>query len=201
MANKRSSGRPKGKDSTLVRETYINAARSHFTEHGYSAASLSTIAKEAGYTPTALRHYFPDKTQLYSDVFATTSNEVYPQIVQHLYSPTMAEAIEGSMLRMFQISKDLPNHTDFLSRVPVELRKHPELKERVQVRENFSEFFYSSLIALGRKTGELESLTDELNVKFFRIAMQGWIYEGHYSKNLNLTTQVALVKLLQRLQV
>jgi hypothetical protein len=111
----------------------------------------------------------------------------------------MTEAIEGSMTRMFQISKDLPNHTDFLSRVPAELRKHPELKERVEVRENFTEFFYSSLIALGRKTGELESLTDEFNIKFFRIAMQGWIYEGHYSKNVNLTTQEALVKLVQRL--
>jgi len=199
MADKRSSGRPTGKDSTLVRETYINTARSHFTRFGYSSASMSTIAKEAGYTPTALRHHFSDKTDLYSAVFAATSNEVYPQIVQHLYSSTMTEAIEGSMTRMFQISKDLPNHTDFLSRVPAELRKHPELKERVEVRENFTEFFYSSLIALGRKTGELESLTDEFNIKFFRIAMQGWIYEGHYSKNVNLTTQEALVKLVQRL--
>ncbi len=199
MGNKRSSGRPIGKDSALVRETYISTARSHFTRFGYSAASMSTIAKEAGYTPTALRHYFPDKADLYSSVFAATSNEVYPQIVQHLYSPTMAEAIEGSMTRMFQISNDFPNYTYFLSRVPDELRKHPELKGRIEVRENFAEFFYSSLIALGRRTGELESLTDEFNIKFFRIAMQGWIYEGHYSRNLNLTTQEALVKLLQRL--
>jgi len=83
--------------------------------------------------------------------------------------------------------------------VPSELRKFPELSDRVEVRENFTEFFYSSLIALGRKTGELENLTDELHIKFFRIAMQGWIYEGHYSQNVNLTTQTALVKLLQRL--
>tara|TARA_B100001778_G_scaffold71888_1_gene57254 strand:+ start:3450 stop:4049 length:600 start_codon:yes stop_codon:yes gene_type:complete len=199
MADKRSSGRPVGKDSTQVRETYINKARASFTEYGYSAASMSNIAKDAGYTPTALRHYFSDKTELYSAVFAATANEVYPQIVQHLYSSTMAEAIEGSMTRMFQISKDFPTHTHFLSRVPAELRKHPELKERVEVRENFTEFFYSSLIALGRKTGEIESLTDEFNIKFFRIAMQGWIYEGHYSRNVNLTTQIALVKLLQNL--
>ena len=199
MADKRSSGRPFGKDSSLVRENYINTARSHFIKHGYSAASLATIAKEAGYTPTALRHYFSDKTELYSAVFAATANEVYPQVVQHLYSPTMAEAIEGSMTRMFHIDRDFPNYTEFLSRVPAELRRHPDLKGRVEVRENFTEFFYSSLIALGRKTGELESLTDEFVIKFFRIAMQGWIYEGHYSNNVNLTTQTALVKLLQRL--
>ena len=36
MVDKRSSGRPMGKDSTKVREAYINTARSHFTEYGYS---------------------------------------------------------------------------------------------------------------------------------------------------------------------
>ncbi|MGB1649893.1 MAG: TetR/AcrR family transcriptional regulator, partial [Acidimicrobiales bacterium] len=160
---------------------------------------MSTIAKDAGYTPTALRHHFPNKVELYSAVFAATANEVYPQIVQHLYSPSMAQAIEGSMANMHRISNDSPEYTYFLARVPSELRKFPELRDRVEVRENFTEFFYSSLIALGRKTGELESLTDELHIKFFRIAMQGWIYEGHYSQNVNLTTQTALLKLLQRL--
>ncbi len=199
MVDKRSSGRPMGKDSTKVREAYINTARSHFTEYGYSQASMSTIAKDAGYTPTALRHHFSNKLELYAAVFASTANEVYPQIVQHLYSPSMAEAIEGSMTTMLHISINSPEYTYFLSRVPSELRQFPEIRERVEIRENFTDFFYSSLITLGRKTGELESLTDEAHLKFFRIAMQGWIYEGHYSQNVNLTTQVALVKLLQRL--
>ena len=199
MVDKRSSGRPTGKDSTEVRDAYIKAARIHFTENGYSNASMSTIAKDAGYTPTALRHHFPNKIELYSAVFAATANEVYPQIVRHLDSPSMAQAIEGSMANMHRISNNSPEYTYFLARVPSELRKFPELSDRVEVRENFTEFFYSSLIALGRKTGELENLTDELHIKFFRIAMQGWIYEGHYSQNVNLTTQTALVKLLQRL--
>ena len=199
MVHKRSSGRPTGKDSTKVREAYIKTARFHFTENGYSRASMSTIAKDAGYTPTALRHHFSDKMELYSAVFAATANEVYPQIVRHLYSPSMAQAIEGSMANMLELSNNSPEYTYFLARVPSELRKFPELRDRVEVRENFTDFFYSSLIALGRKTGELASLTDELHIKFFRIAMQGWIYEGHYSQNVNLTTQVALVKLSQRL--
>jgi len=199
MVDKRSSGRPTGKDSTKVREAYIKAARFHFTETGYLRASISTIAKNVGYTPTALRHHFPNKVELYSAVFAATANEVYPQIVRHLDSTSMAQAIEGSMANMLRISNNLPEYTYFLARVPSELRKFPELRNRVEVRENFTEFFYSSLIALGRKTGELESLTDESHIKFFRLAMQGWIYEGHYSQNINLTSQVALVKLLQRL--
>ena len=199
MVDKRSSGRPTGKDSTKVRDAYIKTARFHFTENGYSRASMSTIAKDAGYTPTALRHHFSDKMELYSAVFAATANEVYPQIVRHLYSPSMAQAIEGSMANMLELSNNSPEYTYFLARVPSELRKFPELRDRVEVRENFTDFFYSSLIALGRKTGELASLTDELHIKFFRIAMQGWIYEGHYSQNVNLTTQVALVKLSQRL--
>ncbi|MGB0763292.1 MAG: TetR/AcrR family transcriptional regulator, partial [Acidimicrobiales bacterium] len=75
MVDKRSSGRPSGKDSTKVRDAYIKAARIQFTENGYLNASMSTIAKDAGYTPTALRHHFPNKVELYSAVFAATANE------------------------------------------------------------------------------------------------------------------------------
>ena len=199
MVERRSSGRPLATDSSVARASFINTARTHFSKFGYTRTAMTSVAKEAGYTPTALRHYFEDKADLYAAVFAATSNEIYPQIVQHLQSPTMAEAIEGSMSRMLRISQEFPEYIDFLYRTPSELHRHPELRERVEVRESFQEFFYSSLISLGRRTGELNNLTDELQAMFFRTVMQGWIYEGIFSRNITLTTQIALVKLLRRL--
>ena len=199
MVERRSSGRPLATDSSVARASFINTARTHFSKFGYTRTAMTSVAKEAGYTPTALRHYFEDKADLYAAVFAATSNEIYPQIVQYLQSPTMAEAIEGSMSRMLRISQEFPEYIDFLYRTPSELHRHPELRERVEVRENFQEFFYSSLISLGRRTGELNNLTDELQTMFFRTVMQGWIYEGIFSRDITLTTQIALVKLLRRL--
>ena len=84
MVDKRSSGRPTGKDSTEVRDAYIEAARIHFTENSLFECINVNHSKDAGYTPTALRHHFPNKMELYSAVFAATANEVYPQIVRHL---------------------------------------------------------------------------------------------------------------------
>ena len=199
MVESRSSGRPLATDSAVARVAFIKVARTHFAKFGYTGTAMTSVAQEAGYTPTALRHYFENKAELYAAVFATTSNEIYPQIVQHLHSPTMADAIEGSMGRMLEISKEFPEFIDFLYRTPSELYRHPELREKVEVRESFQEFFYSSLISLGRKTGELNKLTDELQIMFFRTVMQGWIYEGIFSNDITLKTQIALVKLLERL--
>ena len=199
MVKSRSSGRPLATDSAVARAAFIRVARTHFAKLGYTGTAMTSVAQEAGYTPTALRHYFESKADLYAAVFAATSNEIYPQIVQHLDSPTMADAIEGSMSRMLEISKEFSEYIDFLYRTPSELHRHPKLREKVEIRESFQEFFYSSLVSLGRKTGELNHITDELQIMFFRTVMQGWVYEGIFSRDITLTTQIALVKLLRRL--
>ena len=66
---------------------------------------MTSVAQEAGYTPTALRHYFENKAELYAAVFAATSNEIYPQIVQHLHSPTMAERSSSDLKRISRIHR------------------------------------------------------------------------------------------------
>jgi len=199
MATKRLSGRPLNEDSVETRSTFIESGRRFFSLHGYQGAAMSSIAKDAGYTPNALRHHFADKADLYVAVFADTVNDIYPKLVVHLYSETFEQAVQGSMSEMLRLAKEYPDHMDFQSRAPDEFRKHPELAERIKIRDNFMEFFYASLIALGRKTGELGNLSDETLTVFFRNTMQGWIYEGYYSRDLQDTTQSALIKLARHL--
>ena len=199
MATKRLSGRPVNEDSVETRSAFIESGRRFFSLHGYQGAAMSSIAKGAGYTPNALRHYFADKADLYVAVFADTVNDIYPKLVAHLYSETFEQAVQGSMSEMLKLAKEYPDHMDFQSRAPDEFRKHPELAERITVRDNFQEFFYASLIALGRRTGELGNLSDQTLNVFFRNTMQGWIYEGIYSRNLQDTTQSALIKLARHL--
>ena len=170
-----------------------------FSLHGYQGAAMSSIAKDAGYTPNALRHHFAYKADLYVAVFADTVNDIYPKLVAHLDSETFEQAVQGSMSEMMKLVKKYPDHMEFQSRAPDEFRKHPELAERIKIRDNFMEFFYASLIALGRRTGELGNLSDQTLNVFFRNTMQGWIYEGVYSRNLQDTTQSALIKLAHHL--
>src|SRR3954453_8097895 len=48
----------------VTRQRLVNAATRAFAERGYRAASLDSVAAEAGVTRQSLLHYFPSKTDL-----------------------------------------------------------------------------------------------------------------------------------------
>lgn len=53
------------------REALINAAAAEFDEHGYAAASLSSIAGRLGRTKGSINYYYPSKTSLAAAVVET----------------------------------------------------------------------------------------------------------------------------------
>jgi AcrR family transcriptional regulator len=55
--------RPAGSDT---RGTILTAARAEFAERGYEAASMRSVARRAGVDPALVRHYFPDRTELFA---------------------------------------------------------------------------------------------------------------------------------------
>jgi TetR/AcrR family transcriptional regulator len=60
---KRAPGRPVG-DTANIRTRLLDAAIACFVREGIAAASLRSIATEAGVTPAMLHYYFGDKPQL-----------------------------------------------------------------------------------------------------------------------------------------
>lgn len=52
--------------SNARREIVLNAARTTFFEQGFEGASMREIAKQAGYTPGAIYHYFKSKEEVYA---------------------------------------------------------------------------------------------------------------------------------------
>lgn len=202
MSKSRPAGRPSSENALDSRKEFINSGREHFSNYGFKGASFTSIAASANYTPTAIRHHFPEKGDLYAAVFSATSNTVHPRVVQHLYSETLDDAINKVMKEMVEIENEFPTHMAFLSRAPYEFRKHPELRNRIEVRDNFHSFFFPQLIELGRSSEELPysmDLSDETLTVFFFILLQGWIYESHYSRNVNLTLYSAVSKLIKQL--
>lgn len=65
---KRRVGRPKGGGGIEARESIVRAARKLFSENGYRATSMSSIAAEAGLSQTGLVHHFPAKDDLLMEV-------------------------------------------------------------------------------------------------------------------------------------
>ena len=55
--------RPAGSDT---RGAIVAAARAEFAERGYEAASMRSVARRAGVDPALVRHYFPDRAELFA---------------------------------------------------------------------------------------------------------------------------------------
>lgn len=55
--------RPAGSDT---RGAILAAARAEFAERGFQAASMRSVARRAGVDPALVRHYFPDRTELFA---------------------------------------------------------------------------------------------------------------------------------------
>lgn len=61
---RRRPGRPRGQDSSVVREQALRAAIDLIAEHGYAATSMAQVAEAAGISPSGLAHHFPSKAAL-----------------------------------------------------------------------------------------------------------------------------------------
>lgn len=61
---RRSSGRPRGADSTARREEILATAAQLFSAEGYRGTSMSGVARACGMSQTGLVHYFPTKDDL-----------------------------------------------------------------------------------------------------------------------------------------
>jgi len=63
-APRRRPGRPRGQDSSVVREAALRAAIDLIAEQGYAATSMAQVAEAAGISPSGLAHHFPSKMAL-----------------------------------------------------------------------------------------------------------------------------------------
>jgi len=74
--------------SEATRSALLGAARSLFTERGYSAVSTEEIVRAAGVTRGALYHHFRDKQDLFRAVFETIEQEMAERVAMAALSET-----------------------------------------------------------------------------------------------------------------
>ena len=78
----------------------IRAARQHFFEHGYSAASMEAICGDAGVTRGALYHNFGGKAGLFEAVVRQMNNEIGNRILNAVDEewPTLKGFIQACLI-------------------------------------------------------------------------------------------------------
>ncbi|WP_375737972.1 TetR/AcrR family transcriptional regulator [Pseudomonas boanensis] len=111
MTHNRSPGRPTG-DSPLQRERLLDAAVDAFAHQGIQAASLRSIAQQAGVTPALVNYYFGNKERL----------------VEALVEERLLPLFKGMAEQLQQIGTD-PRElvTGFVTALSANLRRNPWL--------------------------------------------------------------------------
>jgi len=125
---KRGPGRPPGRTSDTTRANVLLAARICFARKGFSVTTNRDIADHAGVTPAALYQYFDSKVALY----AAAANEAVAIVTRHMREQAVQEhgaiATLGAIVRsLLALHERDPSLAEFLSALPGELQRHPEL--------------------------------------------------------------------------
>jgi AcrR family transcriptional regulator len=92
----------------------LAAARQEFSDKGFDAARLESIARSACVTKQLVHHYFRSKDELYRIVFDTVARSVLPLLEQSQYrvlSPT--DAIRLLVNRIIDLHLEKPGVTTF----------------------------------------------------------------------------------------
>lgn len=124
--------------SDLKRQMILDAAERIFQHEGLDGAHMRAIAREAGYTVSALYKYYPSKEEIYADLLAASLDRLHAAVE----GATPAEAAPALRLRrrargFFDFYLAHPRELDlgfYLFRGLQPLGLNPELDARLNQR-------------------------------------------------------------------
>jgi AcrR family transcriptional regulator len=167
-------GRPPATDSTQTWCTILDSARRLFAERGYSAVTNKDLAAAAGITTGALYHYVESKLDLYVAVH----NEMEVRVYQRFnVAVDGADTFVGKFEAVLEAAHEL-NEEDytlalFVGTVRVDMRRFPEIAERLAGDAALRDRFFVGLVDVGIATGEIAPRDRGLVIEFIRIVLIG----------------------------
>ncbi|MEV0224996.1 TetR family transcriptional regulator [Streptomyces sp. NPDC050704] len=107
-ATRRRTGRRPGDSGS--RQMILQAARKVFAQHGYGAATMRAIAREAGVDTALIHHYFATK----SGLFATAIQDGYPaaEVIQRTVLPGPLDDLGARFIRGYLALWNNPDTRD-----------------------------------------------------------------------------------------
>ncbi len=167
-------GRPPATDSGDTKRRILDIAREMFSVHGYEVTTNRDIATAAGITSGALYHYFGSKLDLYLAVHEDVQAGVY----ESFSNATMnLETFTEMFLAVLEVAHDMnendPSVARFVGAVRVDAQRHPEMAAALSPRSTQREVFFTRLIDIGVKTGEIDEQQRSFALAFLLTVLVG----------------------------
>lgn len=191
-------GRPKGGGGDATRRKILDVALTHFAERGYSAATLSAIAADAGIAPSALYHHFDGKESLYEAVFFDVAPRVWQRMAERLAGVVTVRASVETMMRA-RTGDHSPLASSFLAGVPTVAVLHPEFDHLLDARSKLQNDAFRRIAELGMTTGEFIDFTVDEATEILRTMTMGWFFERHFEGETFDSTIAAVLKALDHM--
>jgi AcrR family transcriptional regulator len=175
MPTKKTLGRPKGASSEETRARLLLAARVAFSTTGYASTTNQEIAQRAGVTAAAVYQYFDSKMALY---LATVREGIAALSVEYRRATENATTTRDSLRAILECSAAIhakdPSLASFLSALPVEMRRHPELTAAMLEAPSEIVGIFERAISLGVKSGEIKKADGPRLVALFVACTMGF---------------------------
>lgn len=108
----------------------MRAARDLFAQRGYAATSIGDISSEARVTPGALYHYVDSKRELFAELAEGELRKIHSEFERAIgdAEPSFVERFCAIMDVASRLYEKDPALAVFLSVIPIELMRHPEIE-------------------------------------------------------------------------
>lgn len=154
-AGERRVGRPASTDSPATRSAILQAARDLFAEKGYAATSTRDVAAAAGLTHGSVYHHFRTKRALFAEVVNATYDEFLASFAAATASGTLLGRAGALAEVVVAAHRSDPALVRFLSSVPLEIARHPELRGSIGDSALAMRALVEGLAARSADAGEL----------------------------------------------
>ncbi len=134
----------------------IPAARLLFAQKGYAQTTFKDVGAEVGISHAALYTYFSSKKELYLTTFTETQALLIPHFVAAFtQGSTLRERIRIALLAVATEHERDTTITGFLAAVPIEIRRHDEIRQALTVDDNPVMNVLESIVQDAKTNGEI----------------------------------------------
>jgi AcrR family transcriptional regulator len=167
-------GRPPATDSGDTRRRILDIARIAFATGGYNASTNRELAADVGITAGALYHYFGSKLDLYAAVHDDVQGRVYVMF-NEAADPAegFLDKFEAVLDTAHQMNRQDPTLAAFVGVVRADMRRHPEIQEKLGEHAARRDDFFVRLVDAGVATGEISEAHRTFMIEFVRTILVG----------------------------
>ena len=172
----RKLGRPPASSSVETRQRILQVARIAFAELGYGVTTNKYVATKAGITTGALYHYFDSKLDIYVAVNDHVQRHVFARFREALRGhDTFLAQFESILQAAFELNLEDPSLARFIGSARIDLARHDELRQRLDVRPGDGTVVLDLLITNGVATGEIRPEDRRTVSAFIRTVFVGLV--------------------------